>query len=393
MGVRIGLCGAGRFGAVFLPLLKAHPSVEAVVVADLVTDRAERAASEHGASCTMGSLEELCDSDVDAVALFTQRHLHGPQALQALEAGKHVYSAVPMGTTLDEVRAILAAVERTRLVYMTGETSYYYPATLYCRDRFASGDFGRFVYAEAQYLHDMRHFYASFQHSGGPEWQRVAGFPPMYYPTHSVSMVLSVTGARATHVSCLGFDDEHPDGIFRAGANCWDNPFSNESALMRTSDGGVIRINELRRVGYHGANSVYMSFFGTEACFEQNAAASCWVTADGAPPEPLTELLRCRTTHEPTPPGVGEEFFMGTSAVHPVDRLPDSFRGLPNGHYGSHQFLVDDFLRACEEGNLPPCNAWDSARWCIPGIMAHESALRNGEMIAVPDLGAARGQR
>jgi len=34
---------------------------------------------------------------------------------------------------------------------------------------------------------------------------------------------------------------------------------------MRTSDGGVVRINQMRRIGYFGANSVYMSFFGTES--------------------------------------------------------------------------------------------------------------------------------
>ena len=387
MGMKIGLCGMGRFGRVFLPLFKAHPEVEEVVVADLLADRAESAASEHDVRRVMGSLDEVCDSDVDAVALFTQRQLHGPQALQALEAGKHVYSAVPMGITLEEIESIVRAVEGTGLCYMTGETSYYYPATIYCRQRFEAGDFGRFVYAEAQYLHDMSHFYLSFQHSGGPEWRQVAGFPPMYYPTHSVSMALGVTGARATHVSCLGLRDNHEDGIFRVGANHWDNEFSNESALMRTSDGGVIRINELRRVGYHGANSVYMSFFGSEGAFEQNATSSCWVDAGAGPAEEVTGLLACRKGADRPPDGVGEEFFMGVSDVHPVDRLPESFRGLPNGHYGSHQFLVDDFVRAWKEGSKPPCNAWASAGWCIPGIVAHRSATREGEMLEIPDLG------
>lgn len=48
-----------------------------------------------GISRAFASLEELCESDVDAVVIFTQRWLHGPQALQARKAGKHAYSAVP----------------------------------------------------------------------------------------------------------------------------------------------------------------------------------------------------------------------------------------------------------------------------------------------------------
>ncbi|MDA0841575.1 MAG: hypothetical protein O2857_27760, partial [Planctomycetota bacterium] len=80
------------------------------------------------------------------------------------------------------------------------------------------------------------------------------------------------------------------------------------------------------------------------------------------------------------------------SAVHPVERLPKEFIGLSNGHSGSHQFLVDDFVRACEEGRHPEMNhVWDAARYAIPGIIAHESAEKGGELLQVPDLGDRPG--
>ena len=43
----------------------------------------------------------MLESDVDAVAIFTQRWTHGPLVVQALRAGKHVYSAVPMAISED----------------------------------------------------------------------------------------------------------------------------------------------------------------------------------------------------------------------------------------------------------------------------------------------------
>ena len=397
-GMKIGICGAGRFGPHFARLFKAHPLVRELVVADLVCERAEQMAERLGVKRVMGSLDELCASDVDAIALFTQRQLHGPQAVQVLEAGKHLYSAVPMGMSLEEIGKIVETVERTGLLYMMGETSYYYPSALYCRKRFQRGDFGRFAYAEAQYLHDMDHFYASFQHSGGQEWKRVAGLPPMYYPTHTVSMILSVTGARATQVSCLGFTDQHEDAIFRAGNNRWDNTFSNETALMRTSDGGVMRVNEMRRVGWAGGNSVYMSFFGTDASFEENAISTCWVSKDlNRKPVDITRELTCAAVRRSEVAGqgaaqVGEEFFTDVTSVHPVERLPAAFKGLPNGHYGSHQFLVDDFVTAWASGALPPCHAWNAARWNAPGIEADESEKRNGQLMDIPDFGKPKGR-
>jgi predicted dehydrogenase len=246
-------------------------------------------------------------------------------------------------------------VERTGLIYMTGETSHYYPATLYCRQRFQNGDFGHFVYGEARYFHDMNHgFYEAFRYSGGPDWKRVAGFPPMFYPTHSVSMILSITGARVTDVSCLGWEDKNDDGIFGQGANLWNNPYSNETALMRTSDGGMCRINEFRRVGWRGLTSVQMNMFGTGGCFEEHAANQVWVGSDRSDLTDVTELLSCRNLpvdhhdgdlHE----ALQEDFYTGVSKVHPTHRLPKEFRGKPNGHLGSHHFLVDDFVKAVAE--------------------------------------------
>lgn len=395
MSLSIGICGVGRFATNFIPLFQAHPLVGEVVLADLLPDRLEEQARRFGVARTYGSLEELCATDVDAVAIFTQRHLHGSQSAYALRQGKHVYCTVPIAQTLEEIREIVDIAEGTGLTYMTGETSYYYPSTLYCRKRFARGDFGHFVYGEARYLHDMSHgFYESFQHSGGTEWKRVAGFPPMLYPTHSVSMILSVTGARVTHVACLGWQDRHEDGIFRVGGNLWDNVFSNETALMRTSDGGMCRINEFRRVGWRGMNSVQMSIFGTAGCFEEQANSQVWVGLKKEDMTDLNDLLRCqavpviedqdqRDLHE----AFQADLHRGVSRVHPVRRLPREFAGLPNGHSGSHQFLVDDFLKAVTRGKLPPNHVWAAAKYCAPGLVAHESAKREGEMLLVPDFG------
>jgi len=73
-----------------------------------------------------------------------------------------------------------------------------------------------------------------------------------------------------------------------------------------------------------------------------------------------------------------------------VDLLPKEFVGLPNGHYGSHQFLVHVFVTACVTGQTPPNNVWDAARYLVPGLIAHESALQGGVGLEVPDFGAPR---
>jgi len=399
MGIRVGMVGVGSFAQCFIPLFKAHPLVDEVILCDLDAQKLRQNSERYGIPKTCPSLDDLCATNVDAAAIITQNWLHAPQAIQALEAGKHVYSAVPTGISVDEIARLVKTVERTGKVYMLGETSYYYPATLYCREQFAKGAFGEIVYGEAEYYHDWDHgLYEVAKWRGGDRWLETAGIPPMYYPTHSTSGIISVTGAHMTHVSCQGFVDRHDDGIYRPDANLWGNIFSNESALFRMSDGSICRINEFRRIGNPG--TVRMCLFGTLGSFEQNTIGAMWVTKNPKTCVRVDDLLACADIPA-RKIGKGAQGMdlvtaddgthRGVSRMHPVERLPKEFIGLPNGHNGSHQFLVHDFVTACVEGKTPPNNVWEAARYALPGIVAHESAVQGGALREIPDYGDAPG--
>ena len=188
MSLKIGIVGVGSFAQSFIPLFKAHPLVDQVVLCDLDAEKLELNAEKHDLVRTSASLDHLCGTDVDAVLVLAQNWLHGPQAVCALLAGKHVYSAVPAGIDVDEIARLVETVERSGLIYMLGETSYYYPAVLYCRQRFREGAFGRVAYAEAEYYHDWDHgLYDVMKWRGGKAWRATAGAPPMHYVTHSTS--------------------------------------------------------------------------------------------------------------------------------------------------------------------------------------------------------------
>lgn len=392
MGFNIGIVGAGQFSRCFIPLFQMHPFAGEVSLAELIPERLKKVSEKFGIKKTFPSLDEMLkDPTIDAVAIFTQRHLHGPQVVQALRAGKHVYSAVPMAQSEEEIDMILTEVKRTGLMYMCGETSFYYPSTVICRDRFNAGLMGDFLYGEAQYYHDMMHgFYDAYRYSGGEDWTKFAGIPPMHYPTHSMSMVMSVTGAHATSVSCLGYKDRHMDGIFQKGKNLWDNPFSNETALLRTSDGGIMRSNEYRRIGFGGKNCVYMSMYGTTGSFEENAGGAFWTSLKWGDVENLTEQMDCFDAYdmdeEVRSEALHYDFHGKLAKAHHGFRLPEVYFSLNNGHFGSHQFLIDDFMKALKLNKLPPNHAWRSAEFVLPGLIAHQSALRDGETMAVPKI-------
>ena len=405
MGIKIGVVGAGIFSGDFIRLFKLHPDVEEVVIADVVPERVKDAMTRHGLKRGYLGLDEMLAEapDIDSVAIFTQRHLHGPMVIKALEAGKNVYSAVPIACEIDEIGEIIETIKKTGKVYMMGETCYYYPCAIYCRQKYKEGGFGKFVYGESQYYHDISEMYADFKHSAGDDWRKPAGIPPMFYPTHSISMILSaLPGEHIKKVSCFGYEDHNADDIYGNGKNYWDNPFSNETALFSLSGGGVMRVNEFRRVGINKPSSYITAFYGDEGSYECSVTQHTFQRGHSAPDGPRIEYLdelintyryiedKHAGTIDMTKDPCSVRYIEGFSPIQDLSRLPEPFREKNiHAHYNSHPFLVDDFVRAVKADKLPPNNAWDAARYMVPGLVAHESALKGGITMDVPDFGDA----
>lgn len=389
----VAVIGCGDFAKNFVPLFKEHPYVEKVYVCDLIRSRAEDYSKRFQVEIIDTFEDALKNPEINCIANFTQRHLHGPIVKSALLAGKHVYSAVPMASTVEECQEIVELVKKTGLTYMMGETCIYFPCSMFCRERYQSGSFGRFVYGESQYYHDISHFPTTFL-----EDKTSAGVPPFFYPTHSTAMLLHAVDSYVTKVTAMGYVDQEHDGIYEKGINQWDNVISNGYSLMQLENGGVGRINECRRIGHKAPSSCISGFYGTKAGY-QFSNAQHLVTKmlpDGVELEEVSDYVNPEemTKHRSEPD------FKNRVANHgwqwddfaPVQakeraRLPESYKNLPNGHMASHQMLIDDFCTATYFGKLPTVHAWLAARFTIPGLVAHQSILRDSETLNVPDCG------
>lgn len=399
--IRIAVIGCGRFAKNFVPLFKAHPEVESVCVCDLIRERAEDYSQKFDVPIIDSFEEALASKEINSIAIFTQRFKHGKMAIDALKAGKHVYSAVPCSLSIDEIKEIESLVRSTRLTYSMGETGFYRAPAIYCRRLYKEGRFGTFVYGEAQYNHDIRNMEQSFRSSGGEEWKRYAGIPPMYYPTHSTAMILStMPGVYATAVSAQGYESKQKDIYGTDGQNLYDNPFANTAMLLKLSNGGVARISENRNLCWRAPETYISQFYGTDGSYEYSVAnhyLSRWdpdkkgaviledVSRELMPESVIEALKKDHASGvQAIADGAG---FHEHSPVQRMDLLPESYKDLPNGHNGTHQYLIDDFCRAYASGKLSPTNIWAVARYNIPGLVAHQSALQGGVLLPVPDLG------
>lgn len=393
--LRIAIIGCGPFAKHFVPLFKLHPSVEYVGVCDLISERAQEFKERFDVP-VIGTFEDaLADERINCIGNFTQRHLHGDIVTRALKAGKHVYSAVPMASTVDECREIVALVKKTGLVYMMAETCYYYPCAMFCREMYNEGRFGNFVYGASQYYHHIDVISYGKRPMEG-------GMPPLLYPTHSTGMILSSVSSHAVKVSCYGYKDG--DERFKVGNNYWDNEFSNQYMLLELANGGTARVTEGRRMGWAKPSSYISALYGDKAGYEFSNAQHIFVekdfesakehvflsdVSDYVNPAAMTENKSLPDFKEQVANGKWQWDSFAAVQAKEAYRLPKEFEGAINGHMASHQLLVDDFCRAVYENTLPPVNAWEAARYTIPGLVGIESAKLGGVPLDIPDCGNA----
>ena len=387
MGISLGLVGLGSFGSQFVGLFASHPLVDRIALCDREPERIAATAGKPACRIKFDprdaypSLDAICESDLDALVIITQPWLHAPQCLQAMQAGKHVYSAVPVisipdaDEILEWCDKLVETCRTTGMHYMLGETTYYRPQAMYCRRRAREGAFGEFVYAEGEYLHDVdahtnlrRVRESRLRGKAGGEWaavqrryrERGVRSGPMHYPTHSTSGPISVMGAHAERVCAWGYANRDGDPYFAGDA------YSNETALFYMSDGATMRICEFREVGHPERETFRV--YGTDGSFENDT----WTDNQGRQPLTVEEM------RDPLPDAVVEAFRAGAGR-----------EGFLGGHGGSHAYLVHEFVDAAAHDRVPAINAWEAVRYMAAGAMAHKSALRDGEILQVPDWGDA----
>lgn len=338
--VRVGIVGYGvcRFGADFG--FQDHPNVEIVAVSDLFPDRREGLMKACRCGRAYESLEVLVkDPKIEAVFVATDAPSHARHCLEVLEHGKHVLCAVPATWgSIEEGLRLREAVKRTGLKYMMAETSCYHAACHAMRTIYRAGGFGRLVYSEGEYYHHSSSPIGSYKN-----WRR--GGPPIWYPTHSTAYYVGVTGQRFTSVSCLGFRGTSP--VHQPGGNAYGNPFADEFAFFETSEGGVSRMLMSTSVARHVEETGRV--FGQRG---RMAGMQYW----GEMEEELPDISR-----PALPPGVPE-----------------------GGHGGSHGPLMHEFISAILEDRAPLVDIDEALAMTIPGIVAHDSALKGGERLKIP---------
>lgn len=142
MGLKLILAGAGAFGRKHLDALSGINDVEVVSVVGRRPDPTKEVADEYGVSHATTDLgEALAQPGVEAAILATPTQMHAAQAIECMDAGKHVQVEIPLCDNIDDGRAVLDKQRETGLVAMVGHTRRFNPSHHWIHERVANGEF------------------------------------------------------------------------------------------------------------------------------------------------------------------------------------------------------------------------------------------------------------
>ena len=342
--IRVGLVGYGvcRFAAAFG--FQDHPNVEIAAVSDLFPDRCAKLAEVTKCSKTYPSLEELVkDNSIEAVFVATDAPSHARHCMEVLNHGKHVASAVPaVYGSLEDAEKLFETVKRTGLKYMLFETSTFHDDVFAMRQIYNADGFGKLIYSEGEYFH---YFPTALDSHNG--WR--IGFPPQWYPTHSNAYYVCVTGGSFTEVSCMGNHSIVSHLI--PENNIYKNPFGSEIALFRTNEGGMARMTVAWDIPGHSCECGRIS----------GQKGAWWNGSFNGVPQSNESVKSLDLSKPALPPTVSA-----------------------GGHGGSHGHLCEEFVKSILLDRKPLVDIAWALNLTVSGIVAHQSALKDGELLKIP---------
>ncbi len=364
---RVGLIGLG-FGSEFIPIYQAHPNAEVTAICQRTRSKLDEVGDRFGIATRYTDFREvLTDPEVDFVHINSPIPDHAPQAIAALKAGKHVMCTVPMATTLDEAKEIVGLVRETGLKYMMAETVVYSREYLFIKELYDKGELGKIQYLAASHPQDME---------GWPDYWK--DMVPMHYATHVVSPLMAMVDGMAEYVSCFGSGAINDECARRSGSK-----FAVESCHIKIKDSDLAA--HIWRFLWDTARQYRESVdvYGSKKSFEWQLITDenpVLHTAKKAEPE-IAERVEVPDYAHRLP----KEIQKFTRGIVDEDHLSFIQGG---GHGGSHPHLVNEFVSALLEDRDPFPNVEKSANWTSVGICAHQSALKGGEIVKLPDFAA-----
>lgn len=363
--LKIGI--AGVRGLSTLMGFNTIEGVQVTALCDLDEAILKEQQSEYGIAKGYRVFDDMLESDIDAVVIATPMQCHVPQAMAALQAGKHVLSEVTAGVTMDELWWLIENVEQSGKVYMMAENYCYMPDNQLILNLVKKGMLGDVYYGEGEYLHNLQSLVTynyGMHQSGKTSWRKYwqLGKRGAYYPTHSIGPVMQWFGDdRIKSIACFG-----------SGRHCdFDLRQEDTTITMCQLESGKLARIRLDAVSPRPHHMTYYTIQGTKGVVEASRVAGqdakIWLkgmdeSIDQAKWRPLSDFNK----------------YLPERYLNATEEQKNA------GHGGGDFFIVEDFINAVTKGIKPAVDVYQACEWTAIALLSELSITNKSRNIDMP---------
>ena len=189
---------AGAFGQKHLDAIAAIDGVEVVSIVGAADDDMEGCAKDRGITHWSDDVaDSLALAEVEAVILATPTQVHASQAIQCLEAGKHVLVEIPMADSLTDAQRLVQVQKDTGLVAMAGHVRRFNPSHQWMHNRIQAGELN------IQQLDVQTYFFRRSNLNALGEPRSWTDHLLWHHACHTVDLFQYQTGGAATEVQAM----------------------------------------------------------------------------------------------------------------------------------------------------------------------------------------------
>ena len=383
--VRIGIIGTGLRGRSVLGEFLNVPNVQITALCDVVQEKADKAKAmvEKAGQKTpamfvngdRGFDQMVKRDDIDYVYIATPWEWHVPQALAAMNAGKHVGTEVPAGYTLDDIWKLVDTSERTRKHCMMLENCCYDYDELLVLNIVRAGLLGELVHGEGAYNHDLRAILFEARDEG--LWRRAHHIlrDSNLYPTHGlgpvanymninrgdkfdymVAMSSDSLGLQEYRKEHLAADDPRQKEVYKCG--------DYNTNLIKTAKGRSILVQHnvstprpYDRMNFiQGTKGIYRDY-PSRIYIEKDKGGHEWQSTDAY-----------KEKYE-----------------HQLWKTTGELARKLGGHGGMDYIMCWRLVQCMREGLVPDMDVYDAAAWSAPGPLSEISVAKGSQPIKFPD--------
>ena len=353
--LKVGLVGIGR-GTSYGHIFANNPKTEVTALCDINQASLEASGKDFKLQDNQlfNNYNQFVNADFDIAVIGSPIPDHVEQVVKALRSNKHVLCEVTAANTIEGCEEIVKAVKNSDRKYMLAENCNYMHFVMQWKDIINQGKLGKILYAEAEYVHEIRERVLDSA-SNEKKWR--AERAPIHYCSHSLGPILYLMDDYITKATCVG---KYVNIIPDVGVGAIDY----QVALFQTSKGATIKVLRSSVLTLKPPLCHYQ-LYGTKGYIENgnygyNSTGRSYYQGED---EEAKEMV-CISS-DPNAPEVAK---LG-------------------GHGTSEYYIVSDFINSIENNTKPTIDILRAMDMTVPGIIAHEAAMKGNVWLDVPRLG------